>query len=511
MDSLRSSTDTDGVLSEIVDEIIERLDRGENPDLHEYTSRFPQLDATLRKTIPALLLLQSDAAHSRGPANAQEITLPLRIGEFKVIRQIGRGGMGIVYEAEQISMGRIVALKVLPFAALTDSRQIQRFRNEVRAAGMLEHPHIVSVYSIGEDQGVHYYAMQLIRGQSLARIIESLKNLRRPFDEERSTGIHETSTPHSSSLGEKASLQTSQLQQVQSSQTDAIQLDTKILAHDSTFSLPIDSRFFSGVATIGIQAAQALHHAHEQGVVHRDIKPANLMLDGEARLYITDFGLARIQTEANVTMTGDVIGTLRYMSPEQAMAKHHLIDHRTDIYSLGVSLYELLVLRPAFDGGDREELLKQIAFDEIPTLRSIRPDVPAELETILLKATAKDREQRYETAKQMADDLTRFLERRPILARRISMLGRVRKWAQRNTAFVVGTFTVLLLATSMCAAVIAISYHKERILHQRSQQQARETEKSLRFAREVVDNMYTSIALEWLIRIASFLRNSPHF
>src|SRR5205085_5778169 len=164
------------------------------------------------------------------------------------------------------------------------------------------------------------------------------------------------------------------------------------------------------LAEWGVQAAEALDHAHQAGIVHRDVKPANLMLDERGNLWVTDFGLAHVQhSEASLTRTGDLVGTLRYMSPEQALAKRVVIDHRTDVYSLGVTLYELLTLHPALDGRDRQELLRQIAFEEPPPPRRHNPAVPRELETVVLKAMAKEPADRYASAQELADDLRRFL------------------------------------------------------------------------------------------------------
>jgi tetratricopeptide (TPR) repeat protein len=195
-----------------------------------------------------------------------------------------------------------------------------------------------------------------------------------------------------------------------------------------------------------VQAAEALDHAHQAGIVHRDVKPANLLLDGRGNLWVTDFGLAHVQHgDASLTATGDVVGTLRYMSPEQALAKRVVIDHRTDVYSLGATLYELLTLQPAFRGSDRQELLRQIAFEEPTPPRRIEKAIPAELETIVLKAMAKSPTERYATAQELADDLQRFQQDRPIWARRPTLGQRLRRWCRRHKPVVWATAAVIVM------------------------------------------------------------------
>jgi tetratricopeptide (TPR) repeat protein/tRNA A-37 threonylcarbamoyl transferase component Bud32 len=296
--------------------------------------------------------------------------------------------MGVVYEAEQVSLKRRVALKVLPFAAALDSRSRQRFQNEARAAAGLHHPHIVPVHAVGCARGVHYYAMQFIDGQSLAEVIAQLRR-------------------------------------------------------DTTRTR--EGEFFGWVARLGHQAALALDHAHQQGVIHRDIKPANLLLDTAGHLWVADFGLARSSAAVGLTMTGDLLGTLRYLSPEQALARRALVDHRSDVYSLGVTLYELLTMEPAYPGTDRGELLGQIAAGNPRPPRRLNPSVPVDLETVLLKAMAQQSEDRYATAQELADDLGRFLEDRPVLARRPSRGVRAARWARRHRRAVVAAAGVLAL------------------------------------------------------------------
>ncbi len=223
----------------------------------------------------------------------------------------------------------------------------------------------------------------------------------------------------------------------------------------TTQASPRDAAHYRRIAQWGIQAAEALEHAHSLGIVHRDIKPANLMIDARGVLWITDFGLARTTTDAGLTMTGDVLGTLRYMSPEQALAKHGLVDHRSDIYALGATLYELLTLRPAIEGKDREEILRKIAFDEPLLPRSYDRTIPADLETIICKAMAKEPAERYATAQELAEDLRRFQSHKPIRARPLRRWTRMWRWCRRNPflAALTGLSAGLALALLMGSIV----------------------------------------------------------
>ncbi|MGH7227359.1 MAG: serine/threonine-protein kinase, partial [Gemmataceae bacterium] len=225
------------------------------------------------------------------------------------------------------------------------------------------------------------------------------------------------------------------------------------------------SAFFHTIARLGIQAAEALEHAHQLGVVHRDIKPANLLVDTRGDLWITDFGLAHCHSDAGLTMSGELLGTLRYMSPEQALAKRGQTDHRSDIYSLAVTLYELLTLQPVFNGRDRQELLRQIAFDEPRAPRSLNKAIPAELETVVLKAMAKQPDERYATAQELADDLRRYLDDKAVLAKRPTLMQKVRRWSRRNkgvTRTALISAAVLLVTVAVVASLAALWLAEEQ-------------------------------------------------
>lgn len=402
-----------------------------------------------------------------------------QLGEFRLIREIGRGGMGVVYEAEQLTLRRKVALKVLPFAAAIDPRRLQRFKNEALAAANLRHDNIVAIYGVGSELGVHYYAMQLVEGQSLSELISDLKLQKLAStsgDRERANPPMEVPTAGSTVVIEERTV------------------DRRSSTEENSFQHTVGSRrYFRWVATLGRKSALALHYAHEVGIVHRDIKPANLLIDSRGEIWITDFGLAQIAGDTGLTVSGEILGTLRYASPEQVRALPGIVDQRTDIYSLAATLYELLTLRPIFDGNDRNDLLKQIADSEPIPPRQHNPNIPNELETILLKGLSKSPSDRYFTAQDFADDLKRFLDDKPIHARRPTRIERARKWLRRHPSFVIaGTLllTMITVGSLIASAVIhgkqlelEQAYHRERL-------RADEAESQYRLARRSVDELF---------------------
>ncbi|HTU89418.1 MAG TPA: protein kinase, partial [Gemmataceae bacterium] len=426
---------------------------GREPDRQTFLARYPEIAPALADCLDGLKFIQAAAPPlcesglpTCGKSALGEIHSEGPLGDYRLVREIGRGGMGVVYEAVQISLGRRVALKVLSLAATLDSKQLQRFTNEARAAAHLHHQNIVPVYGVGCERGVHYYAMQFIDGQTMADLINELR---------REAGINDKTEAAAALQGSGPIVQV--LHVTNTTAKAAEPVSTK---HSSR-----PPAFCHTVARWGIQAAEALEHAHQLGVVHRDIKPANLLVDTRGDLWITDFGLAHCHHETGLTMSGELLGTLRYMSPEQASGKRGLIDHRTDIYSLAVTLYELLTLQAVFNGRDRHELLRQITFDEPRAPRSLNKDIPTELETVVLKAMAKHPDERYATAQELADDLRRYLDDKAVLAKRTTLVQKVRKWARRNkgvTRTALISVAVLLITVSGLSSLAALRLAEEQ-------------------------------------------------
>jgi serine/threonine protein kinase/Flp pilus assembly protein TadD len=468
-------------LTRALDRYLSAMEQGVALPREEFLAAYPDLAGSLRTYLDSLDDLHSVAAgfeRTSRPPETGAAADEKRLGDFRLIREIGRGGMGVVYEAHQISLGRRVALKVLPFAAVLDSRRIARFKHESQAAAQLDHPNIVSVYAVGVERGVHFYAMQFIDGQPLDRALAQLRRAAGSGADAASDDCPETAeTIEAPPDGEIP---------------DSFSIDDGPPAAASFLTTKSAKwqEYCRTAVRLGIQAAEALHAAHEHGIVHRDVKPSNFLLDAEGKLWVADFGLALCQTDATLTRTGDLVGTVRYMSPEQASGQSALVDHRTDIYSLGATLYELLALQPAFPGNAGPSLLRRIEQQEPARLRQLQPKIPADLETVIAKAMAKGREERYATAREFADDLRRVLEGKPTLAKPPTIPERLRKWTMRHTRVVATAAGVCLLALiGMAVSTLLIAREK---LH--SEQNFARAEKHFREAQEAVDCLGARLA-----------------
>jgi serine/threonine protein kinase len=461
-------------LVEAVKEYLARREQGIRVNRRELLERYADVSAELEKCLGGLEFIEGAAPRfSEGdsmPSGVRTLegeAAGQPLGDFQIIREVARGGMGIVYEAEQLSLRRRVALKVLPFAAALDSRALQRFRQESLAAAQLDHPHIVHVYGVGSDRGVHFYAMQFIEGQSLAQVIAGMKapDARSSREAPPSAAVNRVDAVEvvdnvEESKGSRASQRQIDLASGRRKPADDLN-EVDSLGAAGTLALRgaglstdrVGNRreYYRGIARLGIQAAEALDYAHSNGVLHRDVKPGNLLVDGMGDVWITDFGLARVECAGSLTFTGDLMGTLRYMSPEQLLAERGLVDQRTDVYSLGATLYEVLTLVPVFSAENRVELLNQIAKNDPATPRRLDRGIPEELETIVLKCLEKEPADRYATAQHLADDLRRFLEHQPIAARQPWLAERLRKWTRRHQTLVFAASVALFLSTAILA------------------------------------------------------------
>ena len=402
------------LLDRLSEDFLARHRAGECPTVGEYIERHPELADEIRELF-AMLLTMEDLASDDGLPSL----VPEQLGEYRILREVGRGGMGVVYEAEQVSLGRHVALKVLPFHTRTSATVIDRFQREAQAAARLHHSNIVPVFGVGEHEGVHYYAMQFLHGQPLDDVITELKRLGRKK--------HSTSSIRL---------------------PGATESDT-------------EREYFQSIARVGIQVADALAYAHGQGVLHRDIKPSNLLLDANGTVWVTDFGLAQAEGTDSLTQTGDIVGTLAYMAPERFEGWS---DARTDVHGLGLVLYELLALQPAFDEPDARMLLAQVMDGDTRPLRSHSSTIPRDLETIVMKCLAREPAYRYSHASDLANDLRRFIEGEPIRARRSTAWEKGIKWARRHKAVASLSFSllVLLVLSTIGASMAAVWLRVER-------------------------------------------------
>ena len=398
------------------------------------------------------------------------------IAGFRIVREVGQGGMGVVYEAIELALGRRVALKVLPSGRSTTARA--RFQREARAAARLHHTHIVPVFGVGESGGMHYYAMQFIPGEGLDLVLLGLERFRRERALPAAAGS-ETTPGQDLSTTLVCGLCTGQFPPGAAAE-EAAQVPDHVEPHVPLAPLPPERsvpapepgprsdlillpevQYLRRVARIGVQVAEALEYAHQQGILHRDIKPSNLMLDTQGQTWVTDFGLAKDQDSDALTRTGDIVGTLRYMAPERFQGQ---CDPRSDVYGLGLTLYELVAMRPAYEAVDRPALMERVLHQEPPRLKAVAPTVPRDLETIIQKAIARDPAQRYATAAALAEDLRRFLEDRPIRARRVSRTERLLRWCRRNRALAAlsGTVSLLLVLIAASSFATALWMNRER-------------------------------------------------
>jgi serine/threonine protein kinase/WD40 repeat protein/tetratricopeptide (TPR) repeat protein len=427
-------------IDRLAEEFAERLRHGERPALTEYVRKYPELADEIRELFPALVMMEQFKPTSLDSSDAAS-RRPDRIGDYRLLREIGRGGMGVVYEAEQLSLGRHVALKVLHDDSLTNPTYLERFRREAKAAARLHHTNIVPVFGVGEGDGVHYYAMQFIHGESLDKVLRDLRRLRSGAGQ----GV-------ASDVTVDAFASRSVAQNLLSDRFELAEADATTSASAVEFAPPSSSGTLSGaeseaeycrsVTRVGLQVAEALAYAHKQGILHRDIKPSNLLLDLQGTVWVTDFGLAKVEDADELTHTGDIVGTLRYMAPERFEGASL---PRSDVYALGMTLYEMLTLRPAFGETNRAKLIQRILHDDPPAPRKLDPRIPRDLETVVLKAIAHDPARRYATAGDLAEDLRRFLADRPVRARRSRLPERFWRWCRRNPAVASLTAVIALL------------------------------------------------------------------
>lgn len=474
---LSSESSEDPRVLDAVREYLDAIDAGHPLDRREFLNRHADIALQLEEWLGGFDFVTAATSMPATPPLIDDTPGLMQLGDYKLIRELGRGGMGIVYEALQVSLGRGVAVKVLPFAAAMDSRRLQRFHNEAQMAAQLHHTNIVPVYGVGCEQNVHFYAMQLIEGESLADII---RGLRGPGEDDEKSD----QPPHRSAT------------------RMADSFITRLLSYHAMNR----QEYYRAVAKLGVQVAEALEHAHRVGIIHRDVKPANLILDDRGTVWITDFGLAQLFTDVGLTQPGDLPGTLCYMSPEQASGRAAVLDQRTDIYSLGLTLYEMLTLRRAVTGKTRQEVLRQIEEQETPAARLIDEQIPRELSIIVAKAIAREPGERYQSAKALAEDLERYLRDEPIHARPPTVWEKAAKWAKRHRAASTSIFAVMVgitICSLTAVTFIAREQYKTTAAFEQELTQRYRADMNAARARDAVDYFAGTAAEEF--------PRQPHF
>ena len=466
-------------VEELGEEFLVRRRRGEHPSIRDYLNAYPDLADQIRTYFPAMLgleqLKQCEVVSSAAEV-AFDLDPHLKWEDLCIGRELGRGGMGVVYQAEQQSLQRSVAVKVFPAEVTSDSECSARFQRESQIAARLHHTNIVPVFSVGKQHGIPYLVMQRIDGMSLAELIQGPRQSH--------------SRPSQSGDSPEPEL-------------DALQTDGSGSDHVQHFSQRMtewvedpygERREWDWVANIGVQVSDALSYAHSHGVLHRDIKPGNLLMDPSGVVWVTDFGLASALDSDRVEDQGKLVGTLRYMPPEQIRGRH---DARSDIYSLGVTLYELLTRCAAFDADSRVELLNRIMMGESPSPRDLRSAVPRDLDAIVMKAMSHRPERRYASAEALLDDLRRFLERRPVDARRTGPLSRLTQWTRR-TPVVASLSGALILVCLLALVLISVKWSE-------AVGETRRAEKNLELALESIDHLLGRFASSWMADSSTFV------
>ncbi len=494
-------------LGHIVDSILDLYRNGERPALSVLVDQYPDYAEELRELLPALSELEgifgrnvgaTRSYFSRGVGEGdREAPRPERLGEYRILRRIGVGGMGIVYEAEHESLKNRVSLKVMHPRFRSDRKHLDRFYVEACSAAGLHHTNIVGVFDYGDENGVLYYAMQYIEGLSLDKVIDDLRRVRAgsPLkaadDDEIITSKIEQTLTRSVVEG----LQTGRFEslrgrpwehdQDRTQSYDSIKLFKQIAGgggcaravgsamderYQASETSPVESasfassslggstegRYYREAARLCSRVADALSYAHRRGVLHRDIKPSNLILDAMGNVWVTDFGLAKIEESDEASNSHDLVGTFRFMAPERFEG---VSNPSVDIYALGATLYELITLKPAFEGRDQARLMERILHDPATPPRRIDGKIPRDLETIVLKALAKDPKARFTTASEFADELHRFVEGRPIRSRPVMMIERFWRWCNREpwlacANIAAAVLTTLLAIGGMTAAFV---------------------------------------------------------
>ncbi len=461
------------LLDQVVEEFTGRLRQGERPAIQEFASRFPKLKSEIEDLLTSVAMIEELKNQSSSSAHAlkmqlREILRLKRIGDYKIVRELGRGGMGVVFEAVHESLGRRVAIKVMPNRTFDDEKYLERFRREAQAAANLHHTNIVSVFGMGQAGEHHYYVMELVDGECLSDILRRMNEPGLPTATQQLDGTE--------TIPQQAAWKPLP--------------DSSNIRHSSADSVSTVSgqqrspaERYRWAARIGMQIADGLSYAHAMGVLHRDIKPSNVLVDRNETVWLTDFGLVKNISNASITKTGDIIGTPQYMAPEAFEGQY---DERSETYCLGLTLYEMVTLRPAYENASTPELLRRITTTSPIPPRKIDSRIPRDLNIIIQKSISREPSYRYRKAAEMKADLVAYLEDRPISARRVSMTENIWRWSKRNPLSAsLATATGLMICLVAIIATITLSISNRALTLSEEQKTSLEVEKRVaQYARD---------------------------
>ena len=444
---MTDSEDDRDPLEVLAEEFLARRKNGEDVSISDYEAEYPDIAEDIRDIFPALMAMENAKPIDTiaPPLESVEAVAKgrvRRLGDFRIIRKIAHGGMGIVYEAEESSLGRKVALKVLAANLLSNKSTVERFHREAKTVARLHHTNIVSVFGAGFDEDVHFFVMQFIDGKSLERMMQD-----GDFESNRKNNFH-------------------------------------------------------WIAEVIKRVALALRHAHSQNVLHRDVKPGNILIDQDSKPWVTDFGLAKFDENEDLTRPGDAVGTLRYMAPEQLAGKP---DRRSDIFGLGLVMYEMLTAQKVYSNSKASDLISRISKSDLELPSMVNPNVPLDLELIMQKSIAKNPDERYQNAVDLADDLHRWQNDLPISARRLNVVQTIYRWGKRNplvaslSSAIFGLFLILVVAFFYIA--IAWSNERAATLEAKFAQRAvtkqqKDSEKNVEIAMNVVDSLTSDLFVQ---------------
>ena len=482
------------LLDSVVEDFTLRLRSGERPAISEYKEKYPSVAEDIEELLTSVAMIeelktQNPPTQSTLKREMKEILKLDRIGDYRIIRELGRGGMGIVFEAEHDSLGRRVAIKVMPNRTFDDEKYLERFRREAQAAANLHHTNIVSVFGIGQTGEHHYYVMEYVDGESLSSILSRLNQL------------------NESLTHDGKNIETIVDKGVDPIVQDDSRIEVGIPAVKPTAALFNSSRErVRWAARLGAQIADGLAYAHALGTLHRDIKPSNLLVDKNETIWLTDFGLVKNLSNQTITKTGDIIGTPQYMAPESFEGTY---DERSETYCLGLTLYEMATLKPAFENASTPELIRKITTTSPLPPRKLDRKIPRDLERIILKAISREPGYRYQTALDLREDLRAFLDDRPIAARQISMAENLWRWSRRNPfPAAMSILTGLMICLIAIAATVALAINNRALVEseenkkrlevefRRADFNRRKAEESTRFAVESYDRMFRAKILD---------------